>query len=121
MFPSKSRTLWQKSPFTSSTRPPTRWLASWARYAKICSANGYMQPVVLPLPIAPKMAMPVYSPRSGMMSQRGFGGFWTLGMMELTHHQIQFVSVAKVRILGQRLLFLFPFRDSLRKCRRAKR
>ena len=30
-----------------------------------------MQAEVLPLPTAPKMAMPVYSPRSGMVSHSG--------------------------------------------------
>ena len=35
-------------------------------------AKGCIQAEVLPLPTAPKMAMPVYSPRSGMVSHSGF-------------------------------------------------
>ena len=38
---------------------------------KICSANGCRQAEVLPEPTAPKMATPVYSPRSGIVSQEG--------------------------------------------------
>ena len=36
-----------------------------------CLAKGCIQAEVLPLPTAPKMAMPVYSPRSGMVSHSG--------------------------------------------------
>src|SRR5215510_5264565 len=31
---------------------------------------------------------------------RAFGRSWTLGMMKFPHHEIQFVSRARVRILG---------------------
>src|SRR5215468_7071428 len=34
---------------------------------------------------------------------RAFSRFRTLGMMEFPHHEIQFVSRAGVRVLGQRL------------------
>src|SRR5215475_14914131 len=40
---------------------------------------------------------------------RVFRRFWALGMMELPHHEIQFVSRAGVRILGQRLRSGFRF------------
>ncbi len=69
-----SRTRVQKSPFTSRTRPPTRRAGSCARYAKSCSRYGYMQADVLPEPVAPMMAMPVYRPRSGMTSHLGTRG-----------------------------------------------
>ena len=42
-----------------------------ACHDKICLANGCMQAEVLPEPTAPKIATPVYSPRSGMVSQEG--------------------------------------------------
>jgi hypothetical protein len=56
---------------TAQRGPPMRRSGSSARYAKICSAKGYMQLAVSPEPTAPTMAMPVKSPRSGMTSQRG--------------------------------------------------
>ena len=67
----QSRTLWQKSPFTSSTSPPAGMSGSSARKPRICSAYGYMQQLVFPEPIAPKIAMPVYRPRSGIASHCG--------------------------------------------------
>jgi hypothetical protein len=56
---------------TGQGGPPMRWSRSSARYAKICSAKGYMQLAVFPEPTAPTIAMPVKRPRSGMTSQRG--------------------------------------------------
>ena len=37
---------------SSSTSPPTLFSGSAARYARICSANGYMQQLVFPVPTA---------------------------------------------------------------------
>ena len=45
--------LWQKSPLTSSTRALARRPARSACQERSCSANGYMQAVVLPEPTAP--------------------------------------------------------------------
>ena len=66
-----SRTWWQKSPLTSSTRPAIRRDGSSARQPNSCDANGFMHAAVLPEPTAPKTAMPVNSPRSGMTSHCG--------------------------------------------------
>ena len=62
---------WQKSPLTSSTSAAARRWGLPACQDKICWANGCMQAEVLPDPTAPKMATPVYRPRSGIMSQEG--------------------------------------------------
>ena len=64
---------WQKSPLTSSTSAAARSCGSFACQDKICCANGCMQAEVLPDPTAPKIATPVYSPRSGITSHFGFG------------------------------------------------
>ena len=62
---------WQKSPFTSSMSAAARFSGSSACQESSCLAKGCIQAEVLPLPTAPKMAMPVYSPRSGMVSHSG--------------------------------------------------
>src|SRR5258708_11576612 len=66
-----SRTCRQKSPFTSSTRPATFAAGSLARYASSCSTYGYRQAEVLPEPMAPTTSVPVYRPRSGIVSHVG--------------------------------------------------
>ena len=62
---------WQKSPLTSSTRPAARRWGLPACRDKICLAKGRMQAEVLPDPTAPKIATPVYRPRSGITSHLG--------------------------------------------------
>src|SRR3954462_10198992 len=65
------RTCLQKSPFTSMINPPIFRLGSSARHRRSWSTYGYMHADVLPVPTAPRIAMPVYSPRSGITSQSG--------------------------------------------------
>ena len=54
------RCTWrQKSPFTSSTSPPTLRSASRALHRRSWSTYGYMQAEVLPVPTAPRIMTPV--------------------------------------------------------------
>ena len=99
-----SRTCRQKSPFTSRTRPPTFRAGSLARYASSCSTYGYRQADVLPVPMAPMMAMPGVEAafrndepaRLGRARRRG-------AVMLLAEHQKEVLARLRRRIGRQRL------------------
>src|SRR5258708_3448287 len=59
------RKVWSRVRQLSPGNADRRELMLWV------AMNGSMQQDVLPLPIAPKMAIPVNKPRSGIVSQEG--------------------------------------------------
>ena len=59
---------------------------------RICSANGYIQQLVFPDPIAPRIATPVNRPLSGMTSQCGHSAGIVPGMVDLSEDKEKIVS-----------------------------
>jgi hypothetical protein len=80
-----------------------RLLISVDLYPNSWCANGYMQPLVFPLPTAPMMAMPVNRPRSGIVSQCGATlGSQFVGVMPLAEHQEEIPTYGRVRVRRER-------------------